>query len=216
METPNDQVPAVPAGQPPARSVPAAGPLSEDDFIDVRLAVTRRKAIRSAARVANWSSTSMIVLGAGAFVLALLMNSPVSMAAAFLVCAIGLVEFLGYRRMSAASRSASTILGTNQLVLLALVVAWCVIQMATFTPEKMKASIAAEAPDLASALPEMQKSIETLGPIITYVFYSLVIVCSIAFQGGLALYYFTRKRHLEAWHRDTPPWVMRLFSELQM
>jgi hypothetical protein len=42
-----------------------------------------------------------------------------------------------------------------------------------------------------------------------------VILLSAGFQGGLAVYYFTRKKHLEALQRSTPAWVQRLFAELE-
>jgi hypothetical protein len=37
--------------------------------------------------------------------------------------------------------------------------------------------------------------------------YGGVIVLSILFQGGNALYYFTRRRHVEEFIAETPQWV---------
>lgn len=72
-------------------------------------------------------------------------------------------------------------------------------------------------PELRSQLaqlPGLEQDIAHWAPIATYGFYSLVIALSIAAQGGLALYYFTRRPYLETLQRTTPPWVQRLFTEL--
>ena len=39
--------------------------------------------------------------------------------------------------------------------------------------------------------------------------YGLIIVLSLIFQGGTACYYFTRKRHLQAYLDQTPDWVIQ-------
>ena len=40
--------------------------------------------------------------------------------------------------------------------------------------------------------------------------YGTVIVLSVVFQGLNALYYFTRRKHVEAYLQDTPKWVLDL------
>ena len=42
---------------------------------------------------------------------------------------------------------------------------------------------------------------------IVVVLYGGVIALSVLFQGGNALYYFTRRRHVEDFVADTPEWV---------
>ena len=51
-------------------------------------------------------------------------------------------------------------------------------------------------------------------PMLVNGFYLLVIVLSLAYCGGLALYYYTRRRHVEAFVRETPDWVRRQLLEL--
>ena len=41
----------------------------------------------------------------------------------------------------------------------------------------------------------------------SYAFYGGVIALSVLFQGGNALYYFTRRRHVEDFIAETPEWV---------
>ncbi len=52
-----------------------------------------------------------------------------------------------------------------------------------------------------------------VAPLVIYGFYGLVIVLSAAFQGGLAAYYFTRRRPLEAFNLQTPDWVRQVLAE---
>ena len=61
---------------------------------------------------------------------------------------------------------------------------------------------------------EIDKMIETWAPYLVYGFYSLLIVVSVGFQGGLALYYFSRRKHVEAFNRETPAWVRRVLAEV--
>ena len=68
-------------------------------------------------------------------------------------------------------------------------------------------------PEMADAI---DKQIEHWAPIVVYGLYSLVILASVVGQGGLALYYFTRRRHIEAFNRQTPAWIRRLFTEMQV
>ena len=136
------------------------------------------------------------------------------------LCVIGVVEYKGYQRMRRADPNAARMLGTNQLALLGLIVLYCLAQMAAFSPEQARAAaISPEVRAQLANLPSMAKAIDSdidrLAPLATYGFYGLVIVLSIAFQGGLARYYFTRRRHLEAFNAQTPPWIRRLFAETE-
>jgi hypothetical protein len=91
--------------------------------------------------------------------------------------------------------------------------------MLTFSTEQAKA--AAMSPEFRShlaGLPNMaqtiDKEIERWAPILAYGFYSLIIALSVCLQGGMALYYFTRRRHVESFNRGTPPWIRRLFIDI--
>ena len=38
--------------------------------------------------------------------------------------------------------------------------------------------------------------------------YILLILATLAFQGGMGVYYFTRRRLMHAYLNDTPQWVL--------
>lgn len=193
-------------------------PLDESDFLLIRQAAIRRRAAHGAARTALASSVVTLFIGISAVPLVFLWPSWEGALMAAGLCIIGAVEYQGCRRMRQADPVAAKILGRNQLTLLGLIILYCLVQMLTFSPEHAKAAaISPEVRSQLAALPSMEKAIdseiERLAPLATYGFYGLVIALSVVFQGGLALYYYTRRRHLHAFHTQTPSWVRRLFVE---
>ena len=72
----------------------------------------------------------------------------------------------------------------------------------------------AQLAQLQGAGQDLQRQLDFWTPIITYGVYGLVILVSVAAQGGLALYYYTRRRHLADFADFTPPWIQRLIAEL--
>lgn len=195
-----------------------AAPLDENDFLLIRQAVARRKTIRNAARTALGSSVTMLLIGVSALPLVFLWPSWAGVLVTVGLCIISVVEYRGYQRMRKGDPSAARFLGRNQLALLGLIVVYCVIQMATFSTEQIKDSaLSPEVRSQMASLPSMDKAIngtiDRLAPLVTYGFYGLVIVLGGMFQGGLAAYYFTRRRRLEAFRSQTPQWIQRLFIE---
>ena len=197
---------------------PPASPLDESQFALVQEAARIYKPIKRAAWTALGSSIVTLMIGAVAVPFVLIWPSFSDILITVGLCVIGVVEFLGHRKLVRADLSAARFLATNQLAFLGLIVIYCLIQILTFSPEEMKA--AALSPEVRAqlgAMPEMARAIdrdiEQWGPLVTYGFYSLVIVLSFFFQGGLAYYYFTRRKFLEAFQHQTPPWVRRLLVE---
>jgi uncharacterized membrane protein YukC len=66
-------------------------------------------------------------------------------------------------------------------------------------------------PDMARQIDAL---IETWAPYAVYGFYSLLIVVSVLAQGAMAFYYFTRRKHVESFNRNTPEWIRRMFVEV--
>ena len=216
----------VPSNSPPPRvshgageAAPDAPPLTEAHFAMVRQAGVRRRKLTHAARIA-WSSSAVILcVGIPAFLFAAILRDWADLLLASAICAVGAVEFAGHRRMRGARARAGKMLGINQLAFLTIIVLYCVVQMCTFSTEKVKASaVSPEFRSQLNLLPNMQQTldsqIERWAPILTYGFYSLVILVSVCAQGGLAAYYFTRDKHVESFNRDTAGWIRRIFVEI--
>jgi len=134
------------------------------------------------------------------------------------ICAVGAVEYVGYRKMLRAEKAAPRLLALNQLAFLGVILLYCVFQVVTFsTADARNAVISPETQTQLAALPGMQaaiyKQIDRWAPLLTYGFYSLVAFLSLCFQGGMALYYFTRQKTVESYTRGTSEWIRRLFIE---
>jgi hypothetical protein len=203
---------------PVAPPIPAQSePLSKAHFEMVRDAVNRRKIVRRAVRVAKSSAVVTLIIGIPALITTIFMPSWQSYLVSAGLCVIGIIEYRLSGRLRRADTKATRCLGINQLALLALITFYCVAQMVSFSSQDLKDAIMS--PDFRSqlsALPDMQKytdQADRLAPMIAYGFYSLVIVLSCFFQGGLAGYYFTRRKHIETFNRQTPPWIRRLLID---
>jgi hypothetical protein len=208
-----------PGGARPAPASPPPGPasacpLTEEQFLLIGQTAIRKKAVRKAARTACASACTTLVLGVLAVPFAIFSPSWESVAAAAILCTVGTIEYFGSRRMLQALPGAAAMLGFNQVGFLAAIVAYCLIEMLTLSPESLKQSVVT--PDVRSQLtmlPSMDQfvgKIDSIAPLLMYGFYGLVIVLSLFLQGGLSLYYFTRRRLIRAYYETTPDWARRV------
>ena len=189
-----------------------AAPPSDEPFTvahtqEFSAANERAKAIRRAARVAGFNGwvTALIAVCSAPFAY----FSLVALIATVALAAVAWNEFRGRRRLLAFDPSAAAILGWNQVGLLALVIVYCLWMI--------YASLSGGDP-LAELKtnPEMKELLGAGGGFdILYRqfvigFYGLVILLTAIFQGGNAYYYFTRRRFIESYVRETPVWVRDL------
>jgi len=198
------------APPPPSPAEPTAtSPLSEADFAAIRQAVLDRQAVRRACHTARSSAITTFVIGLLAAPFVVLWPSAIGAFAVVGICTIGVLEFLGYRRLQKADPGAARALAINQLAFLGVITLYCVGQMVGGG----EAVLSPETQSLLAASPEMKHMADQFAPLIQYGFYGLVIFLSLLFQGGMALYYHTRRRHIVAFNRKTPAWIRRLFLE---
>ena len=186
-------------------------PLSEADFLALRQAAGEYTAIQRTVKTAWRSAVTTLIVG----VLAVLMTFPftdwLSTVTAIGVCLVGLVEFAGSGRLRGGQPGAARMLCINQLSFFALITAYCVIQMATFSPSKVQEALS---PDMRSALAGFSIGglIDQMTPLM-YLLYGGTIVVSGLIQGRLAWSYRAGGRRLAAFEGHTPAWVRRLLRE---
>ena len=182
------------------------GPLTQEHHHELALANGRAKRIRKAACVAAFNGwvTGIIAAVSAPF-------APFSIAG-FLVT-VGLTfiaynEFQGRKRLLQFDPSSSTLLGWNQVALLTLIIVYCLWML--FTGLTGAGPFAAEIkanPEIAAALGSLDE-FDYIYKILVVAVYGTVIVLSVIFQGLNALYYFTRRKHVEAYVQETPDWVL--------
>ena len=70
----------------------------------------------------------------------------------------------------------------------------------------MSAELKASGADLGS----MGTDMKDLARMIAFGVYGTLIAVAIFAQGGTALYYFTREKHLRQYIQTTPPWIIEM------
>jgi hypothetical protein len=184
---------------------PADGPISADHRRELALAHQRAKAVRKAAAVATFNgwSTAIVAMLSAPFAL-FGVSGLVTTIVLFVVAAN---EFRGRRRLLRFEPRAATLLGFNQLGLLTVITAYCLWALYSnlYGPHSVTAQLQ-EISELDPALGSVG-GIDTLVREITILLYGSVIALSVAFQGFTAVYYFSRRKYVEAYLAETPGWV---------
>ena len=182
-----------------------AGPLTPEHRHELILAKGRAKAIRKASKVAAFNGWATAIVAA--------LSAPFALfSVAGLLVTIGLAvvaynEFRGRKRLLDLDASSTTLLGWNQIGFLALIAGYCLWMV--FTSMGSFASELEAHPEYEEALGSLQE-FEGLYRYLVVGFYGTVAVLSAIFQGLNALYYFTRRKYIDAYLQETPAWVREL------
>lgn len=183
-------------------------PLTPEHYQQLTLASARAKKIHNAARVAAFNGWVSAILAVCALPFAAF--SITSFLATIGLAVVAYNEFRGRKLLLEFQPSATALLGWNQLGLLAMIVVYCLWMLYDGTSGlgALAGSHTRTSHELTGGLDAAD--IHRLIKIIFIVTYGTVIVSSLIFQGLNALYYFTRRKHVEAYLRETPQWVIDL------
>lgn len=169
---------------------------------DARMAWKR---IRRAVGVARFDGWTIGLFGGLTLLFGL--TSPSGLAIGVGMLAIAAVELWGAARLSRLDASATRMLGFNQIaiaIMLTAYAAWS-LYAAAYGPAATSAMTADER-EVASML----GPVDELTRQIQYLIYGILIIVAVFGQGSLALYYFTRARHVRAYLAQTPPWIIEM------
>ncbi|HEX5471148.1 MAG TPA: hypothetical protein VFW73_04645 [Lacipirellulaceae bacterium] len=185
--------------------VPSDRPLSATHLRELAHARDRAKSIRKAARVAAFNAWT--TAGIAALSLPFVLYDPSSLILTVGLSVIAYNEFRGRKRLLKFDPASATLLGWNQLGLLAMIVVYCLWSLNSNLGGAGAVSTELKGyADLDSVLGS-SGGLEGLYNSVTYALYGSVIGLSVLFQGGNAFYYFTRRRHIEDFVAETPEWV---------
>ncbi len=172
------------------------------------------RGVRRAATVAFASAMTEIVIGALGVVISLVWFSLPGLFVTTAITVVGFVELTGSRRMRRADPSAPRMLAVNQVALFLAIALYCAVQMTlASTSEAARMPVTDEL--LKRVMPDdpefRQPFEQNLRGLLgnasladaARIFYGIVVVLSIAFQGGMAWYYFTRRRVVEQLRGET-------------
>jgi hypothetical protein len=183
----------------------SAAPLDASHQREIAAAADQVKPIRRAIRVASFNAWSTLIVAVCSAPFALLSIDGYVVFAALAISAYN--EFRGRRRLVDFDPSGATILGWNQLFLLAVITAYCLWAMYNgLTGENQIAAELANNEDVKAALGDVGVLYRQL----TVLVYGSVIAISAIFQGGNAIYYFTRRAVVEDYLATTPEWLVDL------
>jgi hypothetical protein len=182
--------------------------LAQEHRRELALANQRAKKIRKAAGVAAFNGWATGIFAALSAPFALF-----SIAGLFVTVGLSVVaynEFQGRKRLLRFDPLSPALLGWNQVGLMTLIVAYCLWMLfAGLTGAGPFAGEMQKNPELAGALGSLGQ-FDELYKVLVVTVYGTVIVLSVIFQGLNALYYFTRRKHVEAYVQETPEWVLDL------
>jgi hypothetical protein len=181
----------------------ATGALTREQLAAFTQARVRGRKISRAATVAAVSGWTLAF-----FAFITLIGGLFSFTSLLLGVGLGIVAYLELRGSKGLRRFDETAplrLGFNQIALGAMIVVYCGwgIWLAVAGPGPYD-SYLAQGGDTA----EMIEPTAQLHTAMTSAFYALLICVSVVAQGCAALYHFTRRRHMIAYLRETPAWVV--------
>ncbi len=189
-------------------ATPIANPLTGEHRRELAAARDGAAKIRKAARVASFNGWSTAIVAALAVPFAL--SSTLNLLVALALIGVAFVEFQGRRRLLKFDPAAVTILGWNQLAFLAMICAYCGWMLyANLSGPNVFAAELESNPDLKAAV-GMLDGFDGLFRQIVIALYGSVMVLSVIFQGGNAIYYFTRRKYIESYVAETPAWIRDL------
>jgi len=195
----------------PAQAGPAA-PLTAEQLDQLAHAKLRAKKVRKAGCVAMANGYTLAVFSGGSFLFAVASVMFGELDVIGLVMGVGLAlvawnEFRGRAMLLRFELRGCRVLGWNQLGLMAMVIgyaAW-MLGKALWGANPYEDAMAREA-----TLTGPLGSIGQLYKTISLAIYCGLIAGTLIFQGLNSLYYFTRRKHVEAYLRKTPEWVVEL------
>ncbi len=159
------------------------------------------KRVIGISRLNGWCVTLVAGLGTP---IALLLGDWLSAGLGLLVAGFGALEVHGNRLLKKHDPEGMKWLVRSQMLLLALILAYCASRLGSFDGESAMANLT---PDMEAVLNEAGLSRADILPLVHRMFiviYVAVALASLVYQGGLALYYRSKTR-LVTKALTTPP-----------
>jgi hypothetical protein len=189
---------------PPTQSNPASGssPLSPEHLRAIELARTRSKKVRRAASIAKGSGWTLAFF---AFVtlLGALFGDITSLIMGLALVALAFNELRGGKMIARFDPRGARVLGINQLVLGAVIVAYAAWSFHAAMKNPALAQLGGTTGD-----PDIDATVQSISDLAAYGLYGTLAVVGFIGCGLTALYYFTRAGVVRSVVAETPAWVL--------
>jgi hypothetical protein len=180
-------------------------PLSPAQIVEYQASLLRSKKIRRAIVVAL-TDAWLSAIFAGLTIL----SGIFSLTALLLGVALAFVAFNSFRGARGLKRfdiTAPKLLALNQLLLIGILTLYALYSIwSARNGDSEVAHLISSNPSLTDSLGDLKQMIWYL----TLAVYGGLIIATLLAQGGAALYYITRKKHLVTYIDQTPPWIISL------
>ena len=199
------QPPRLPQPPPPPFAQPAPPQMSPQHFAELQAAAVTGRKVRRAARVAAVDGWTVGAFGALTMLVGL--TDPTSLAIGAVMIVIAWVELRGGARLRRLEPDAARVLGWNQVALGVMLLAYAGWRLLALRHGDggITEALGAEAAD-----PEVRQMLAPVAGltrmILTWVYVSVAAIAVVG-PGSMALYYFTRARHVRAYLARTPEWI---------
>jgi hypothetical protein len=195
-------------------------PISDAQLQEMALADERVKRFAFASKLAGLNGGGFALFA----VIALLSGffDPSSFVIGLVLAGLAFAELHGRALLSRFDRRAFVVLTFNQLALVVLVTVYALFRIrAGMSEPSPLAGLMQQNGDLSDVLgvdgmngmnggglPAGLDDMDGLYQSAITIFYSVVIAVTAVFQGGCALYYWTRRKHLDDFLEHTPAWAI--------
>jgi hypothetical protein len=184
---------------------PAPPALTQQHLSELATARSEFRPIRRAISIARFDAWCIGIFAVITLLFGLGSASSILMGGIML--AVATVEMRGARRLGRLDAQATTMLAANQLALATLLVlyaVWCIWGELRGTGSLM--SLSGDDAQLA----QMLKPFEHLTRLLAIVSYAVLIIVAVVAQGGLAVFYHSRRPRILSYQRSTPGWIISL------
>ena len=186
---------------------PIAAPpqLSQENLLQLANARVAMRKVRRAASVASFDGWTIGAFGGFTFLLGL--TDPTSIVLGLAMVAIAFVELRGAGKLKQLDTTACQALAINQLVLGSLLLVYAGWRMyAVLRGGGEYDALAGSDPQMK----EMLGSVADLTRMVMMAVYGALMLIALFGQGGMALYYRSRRSHIEAYLAQTPDWIVAM------
>lgn len=177
--------------------------LTPEHLAALLVARARGKKVSRAVAVARFDGWSVAAFAFLTFLFGI--GSPSSMLIGGLMGVIAFVELRAAAELRQMRPDAARTLGLNQMALAVLLVCYAAWRI------YLEMNGAGEYAEIVAAdvqLAEMLKPVQSLTRLFALALNSGIIAFAVFAQGGMALYYFSRAKHVRAYLQQTPAWVL--------
>jgi len=189
----------------PAGAAAAAPGLSPEQLKQIADARKRSAKIRKGVTVALFDGWSVAVFAGLTLLGGLLGLSWVGILLGGGMAAAAFVELKAVNRLRALDATVTKTLAWNQVFLGGLLFSYAVYSLVLIYTGRTELAKQLEAyPEMA----DMAVNVNQIAKLIGLLVYGTLITVAVVCQGGTALFYLSRRKHIEAYLRETPQWII--------